>query len=174
MKKVLFIAFALLFSVTAVSAQNYKYIGASKCKMCHNKPATGKQFEKWSNAPHAGAYATLNSEESWAYAKEHGIADPTKEASCLECHSTYHAADAKLRATITETEGVSCETCHGAGSAYKAASVMRDKEYAMERGLIEPTEAVCKTCHNEKSPHYKGFNFAEAMKVIAHPNPAAK
>jgi len=174
MKKLFYLAFIMLFAVSAVNAQKFKYIGAAKCKMCHNKAATGEQYKIWSAAPHAGAYATLNNEESWEYAKNHGIADPTKEASCLKCHSTYHAVDPKLRATIQPDEGVSCEACHGPGSAYKAASVMRDREYAMEKGMILATEEVCKTCHNEESPHYKGFNFAEAVKAIAHPNPQSK
>lgn len=174
MKKVLYLAIALLFSVSAVNAQKFKYIGANKCKMCHNKAATGQQFLKWSEAPHSKALASLASEEAMKIAKEKGIADPTTDASCLKCHSTYHAAAEGLRASITPTEGVSCESCHGAGSAYKSASVMRDKEFAMEKGMIDATEAVCKTCHNEESPTYKGFNYAEAVKQIAHPNPAAK
>ena len=39
-------------------------------------------------------------------------------------------------------------------------------------GLIEPNEAVCKTCHNPESPTYKEFNFAEKWKMIDHSMPA--
>lgn len=174
MKKLFYLAFILLFSVSAVNAQKFKYIGAAKCKMCHNKAATGEQFKKWSAAPHSQALKSLSSQAALDYAKENGIADPAKEAKCLACHSTYHAAPEGLRASITPIEGVSCESCHGAGSAYKSASVMRDQEFAIEKGLIEADEALCLTCHNEKNPFHKPFNFTEALKVIAHANPAAK
>ena len=69
-------------------------------------------------------------------------------------------------------EGVSCETCHGPGSMYKGASVMKNRELAMTKGMIIPDEALCKTCHNEESPTYKGFNYTEMLAKIAHPNPA--
>ena len=171
MKKLFYFAIILLFSSGTVYAQKFKYIGAAKCKMCHNKPATGEQFKVWSAAPHANAFKSLSSPKSLEYAKANGIADPTTEASCLACHSTYAAAPEGLRASITPTEGVSCESCHGPGSAYKTPSVMKDQEFALEKGLILATEAVCKSCHNEKSPFHKPFNFKEALAVIAHPNP---
>jgi len=40
-KKNLLLVCLSLFLVNTISAQTYKYIGADKCKMCHNKPATG-------------------------------------------------------------------------------------------------------------------------------------
>ena len=42
------------------------------------------------------------------------------------------------------------------------------------KGLIMPTEEVCVACHNDESPHFKGFDFAEYVKQITHPNPTAK
>ena len=36
-----------------------------------------------------------------------------------------------------------------------------------------PDEKVCKGCHNEGSPSFKGFDFAAAKAKIAHPNPQA-
>ena len=107
-----------------------------------------------------------------AYAKKNGIADPTKEASCLACHSTFHAVDAKLRQGIQPSEGVSCETCHGPGSAYKSPAIMKDQAASIAKGLIVPDKALCLTCHNEKNPFHKPFNYEEALKKIAHPNPA--
>ncbi|MEZ4999559.1 MAG: cytochrome c family protein [Bacteroidales bacterium] len=112
-KKLLSVVTLLLFAGAVMVAQEYKYIGAPKCKMCHMKPATGDQYGKWSAAPHSQAMKSLSNEASMEYAKKNGIADPTKEASCLKCHSTYFAVDAKLRQEHQPTEGVSCESCHG-------------------------------------------------------------
>lgn len=173
-KRIFTIAMLVFFAGGALMAQKFKYIGASKCKMCHLKPATGEQYNVWLKGPHAGAMKTLESEQSMEIAKKMGISDPTTDAACIKCHSTVGAVDAKLVASAKMEEGVSCESCHGPGSMYKGASVMRNKELAMTRGLIEPTEAVCKTCHNEESPTYKPFNYAEKAAMIAHPNPAKK
>lgn len=93
---------------------------------------------------------------------------------CLKCHSTAAAANQALVATITVAEGVSCESCHGPGSAYKVATTMKDKTLAMSKGLIMPDEKVCKKCHNEESPNYKGFNFKEYSAKIAHDDPTTK
>lgn len=169
-------AFALMVFIAggALMAQNFKYIGAAKCKMCHMKPATGEQYNIWAKGPHAGAMKTLAGEESKKIAAEMGIADPTTDPACISCHSTVGSVDAKLIASAKMDEGVGCESCHGPGSMYKGASIMKNRDLALSKGMIMPTEEVCKTCHNEKSPTYKPFNYAEKAAAIAHPNPAAK
>ena len=124
--------------------------------------------------PHAKALKTLSSQESLDYAKKNGIADPAKDAKCLKCHSTYEKAGASLRGGILASEGVSCESCHGPGSAYKSPAIMKNKEQAMKNGLIMPTKEVCITCHNKENPFFKEFNFETYAAKIAHPNPMAK
>ena len=54
MKNLLMICISLLL-VNTLSAQTFKYIGADKCKICHNKSATGDQYVKWLKDPHAQA-----------------------------------------------------------------------------------------------------------------------
>jgi hypothetical protein len=173
-KKNLLIVCFSLFLVNSLSAQTFKYIGADKCKMCHNKTATGEQYKKWLADPHANSLKTLASQASLDYAKKNGIADPAKDAKCLKCHSTYEKAGASLRGGILPTEGVSCESCHGPGSGYKSPSVMKSRELSMKNGLILPDKTVCLGCHNKENPFFKEFNFEVASKKIAHPNPAAK
>src|SRR5665647_3135897 len=43
----------LVLAVAPASAAPHEYIGAAKCKMCHNKSATGEQYKKWADSPHA-------------------------------------------------------------------------------------------------------------------------
>jgi len=171
-KKIFLFAILAFFAGSALMAQNFKYIGASKCKMCHVKPATGEQYNIWLKGPHAGAMKTLASDEAKKIATEMGIADPTTDPACISCHSTVGVVDKKLVASAKIDEGVSCESCHGPGSMYKGASVMKKRELALTKGLVIPDEALCKTCHNEKSPTYKPLNYEEALAKIAHPNPA--
>jgi len=173
MKNLFLICISLLI-VNALSAQTFKYIGAEKCKMCHNKPANGDQYAKWLKDPHSKAMKSLSSQASLDYAKKNGIADPTKEAKCLKCHSTFDKAPANLRAGITQQEGVSCESCHGPGSNYKSPTVMKDMKLAMKSGLIMPEKEVCLGCHNKENPFFKEFDFEAAKAKIAHPDPLVK
>ncbi len=172
LKKTFIITLLALFAGSGLMAQNFKYIGAAKCKMCHLKPAKGEQYNVWLKGPHAGAMKTLSGEKAMEIAKAKGIADPTTDAGCIKCHSTVGHIDAKLGARIKITEGVSCESCHGPGSMYKGASIMKKRELYKQKGLILPTEEVCVKCHNEEGPTYKSFNFEEKAALIAHPDPS--
>jgi hypothetical protein len=171
--KVLMIAMLAFFLASLLPAQDYSYIGAAKCKMCHNSEKAGFQYKIWSESLHAKALVSLGNEKSLEYAKKNGITDPTKEAKCLKCHSTYHSVDKNSIETMLPTEGVSCESCHGPGSAYKTNTIMKSREMSMKNGLILPTKEVCEKCHNKDNPFYKPFNYDEAVKKIAHPTPPA-
>ncbi len=164
----------MFFATFALVAQDYDYIGAAKCKMCHNKASVGAQYKVWLEGPHAKAMESLSSEKSLAYAKENGIADPTKEAACIKCHSTFGNINQDFNVGVKITEGVSCESCHGPGSKYKSNTIMKDQARAIENGLIVPDENTCKGCHNEDNPFHKPFNYEESLKKIAHPKPVVE
>ena len=124
----------VFFAGNALIAQN-KNIGATKCKMCHNKDQ--KEYDKWAASGHS---------------KSNSAKDVAGKAECEKCHAP--AADFKA-------EGVTCESCHGAGEKYKAQAIMKSKEESIKNGLIIPTETVCKTCHDaSKAPKgHKAFSF---------------
>lgn len=172
-QRILMICVAL-FLGSLVSAQTFKYIGADKCKVCHNKPATGDQYSKWLKDPHSQAVKSLSNQASMDYAKKNGIANPAKEAKCLKCHSTFDRAEAKLRGTLLQSEGVSCETCHGPGSSYKTPALMKNVTQAKTMGLIVPDKELCLQCHNKENPFFKEFNYETYSAKITHPNPASK
>jgi hypothetical protein len=151
----------------------HKIVGVTSCKICHQTTAQGEQFKIWSASAHAKAYAALATPAALEVAKKAGVADPQKDEKCLACHTTVNFTKAEANPTYKIDEGVGCESCHGPGSDYKAMGVMKDKAAAAKAGLMMPDEATCKKCHNEKSPTYKPFNFAEFVKQIAHPIPKA-
>ncbi|PIP54341.1 MAG: cytochrome C554 [Bacteroidetes bacterium CG23_combo_of_CG06-09_8_20_14_all_32_9] len=155
---------------SALFSQN-KYIGAAKCKMCHNAEAKGKQYTKWTESQHSKAFKTLQGEAAKKIAKEKGVANPTTDAKCVKCHSTALAINASLNGGITKEEGVSCESCHGPGSAYKSPTIMKNLAERKKNGLIVPDEALCKTCHNSTSPTFKSFDFKTQSAKVAHPGP---
>ncbi|MCF8370880.1 MAG: cytochrome c family protein [Bacteroidales bacterium] len=173
-KNLILVIGLVIFAGSSLIAQDFEYIGAAKCKMCHNKAATGEQYKKWAEGPHANAMKSLSNEKSMEYAKANGIADPTTDAKCIKCHSTAGSIDASKNIGVKSDEGVSCESCHGPGSAYKSKAIMQDHAKSLANGLIVPDQKLCESCHNEKNPFHKPFNYAEYSKKIAHPNPAGK
>jgi hypothetical protein len=169
--KVLMITVMAFIMANVLPAQDFSYIGAAKCKMCHNSEKSGFQYKIWAESLHAKALVSLSNEKSMEYAKANGIADPTKDQKCLKCHSSYHSVAKDAIETMLPTEGVSCESCHGPGSAYKTNTIMKDQALSIKNGLIVPSKATCEKCHNKENPFYKPFNYEEALKKIAHPTP---
>jgi hypothetical protein len=168
-KKMSLVMACMLLLVSNVLLAQNKYVGAEKCKMCHM--SKGKQYPIWSTSTHAKAFENLKTEAAIAIGKEKGVTSPSTDAKCLKCHATASAIDPKLNGGITNAEGVSCETCHGPGSTYKSAIIMKDRAQAVKNGMIVPDEKLCLTCHNAESPTFKGFDFATYNAKITHMNP---
>lgn len=161
---------------TPVLQDQRTFEGAARCKTCHRKPDQGEQFPIWEASAHSKAYATLASEEAMAIAKEKGIENPQTADECLKCHVTGHGVAAEFFGSKYSIEdGVGCESCHGPGGDYYKKATMegiyKGEIDAASVGLIMPDEETCKGCHNEESPTFKGFDFDEMFKKIAHPIP---
>ncbi len=119
-------------------AKAHKFIGAKKCGMCHKKAKVGEQLKIWKESQHAKAYKTLQTEAADKIAAEKGFKTKAVETDeCLACHTLGSNVDASLFDKKFKIEdGVQCETCHGAGSAYKAKKVMKSREESVKKGLI--------------------------------------
>lgn len=163
---------SLVLSAGTSLAEEPSFIGASGCKICHGAK-TGDQWTKWLEGPHAKAFETLKSEAAAKVVADKGLTGNAWElGECLSCHVTAYGVDAaRLGKKYTMEEGVGCESCHGAGSEYKAKSVMESREASVAAGMIVPTEATCTGCHNDKSPTFKGFDYAKMSAQVAHPMP---
>jgi hypothetical protein len=174
-----FLALALAFTALTAftfSSKNNEYVGSQTCKACHSNPKTGgTAYKTWEKSVHANAYKTLQTAEADKIAKKEGHSTKAAETKeCLSCHVTGHLeAGAKFGKKFDKAEGVGCESCHGAASAYRVKHA-KDVEGARALGLITKkvddgsAEKQCLTCHNEKSPTYRPLKFAEAWKKIAH------
>jgi len=180
MKKLMILTFAALLiggMVLSAAAEDFTYTPLKKCKMCHMPKKIGSQYKVWAAGPHAGAFETLKNEQSAAIAKDMGIEDPTTDPFCLKCHTTGYGEGGLPEGILAES-GVGCQSCHGPGSAYFPKKVMN----GLADGSIEPAsvglavieEATCTVCHNEESPTFKGFDYAERVKEVAHPVPVAE
>ncbi len=171
----------------------HKFVGAKKCKMCHNKKKDGAQYTIWLNAAHARAFDTLGSDRAHAVAKELGIDDPQKSGKCLKCHSSAYGFTEELVTNIATKkdgtlrlkveEGVSCESCHNAGSGYLKKKTMKDRELSIAGGMNPEPKKRCVTCHNDENPTWNpekyeladgcksGFDFDQAWEKIKHYRP---
>ncbi len=165
---VLIIAYLVLPS--SLSAQN-SYEGVQVCGVCHKTEKSGNQLKIWQDSKHAQAYKVLLTDEA---KKASPDMDPAKNPKCLKCHVTGYGVDAKLLGPKYKMEdGVQCESCHGAGSAYKSMKVMKVKADAIKAGLVvhDKKSEYCTGCHNSQSPTFKGFDFDKMWAKIAHPVP---
>jgi hypothetical protein len=165
--------FLLLAQLPKVVAEQFQYVGNRKCIACHRA-----EYQSWQKDPHSRALDSLKPGTK-GDAKIKAKLDPKKDyaadASCLVCHSIGYG---KSAAPVTDLTNVGCESCHGPGSKYKSPIIMNKKKYqenreaqhkiAMEAGLIEPTEQVCITCHNAKSPTWKGFDYKKMIEEVKH------
>jgi hypothetical protein len=170
-------ACALFVMAGAAIAGDHQFVGATKCAVCHKTAAQGEQFPKWQASAHAKAFETLASAESKEIGKKVGVDDPQTSDTCLRCHVTGHGAAAEmLGPKYSAAEGVGCESCHGAGGDYIKKTTMEGIASGTIEpasvGLVIPDEKTCVTCHNDKSPTFKGFTFKEYAAKIAHPIPA--
>jgi formate-dependent nitrite reductase cytochrome c552 subunit len=163
---------AFMISKAYAEDAQHEFVGVKKCAMCHKKEDQGAQSVIWEGSKHSKAYETLGTPAAKEVAAKLGIADPQTSGKCLKCHSTaYGFTENKVTEAIPVEEGVSCESCHGAGKDYMKKSVMEDKQQAIANGLIIPNEQVCSKCHNPESPSFKSFEFKERWEEIKHPIP---
>ena len=140
--------------------------------MCHKKPDIGEQVRIWQGSAHAKAFESLATAQAKEIGTKLGIADPQTSGKCLKCHSTaYDFMENKVSEKVPVEEGVSCESCHGAGKDYMKKSLMQDKAQAIANGLIMPDEKTCTKCHNAESPVMKSFDFKKQWDMIKHPVP---
>ncbi|MCX6137057.1 MAG: cytochrome c family protein [Ignavibacteriales bacterium] len=181
MKKNLLIILALacgaMFTATAAT-ESHKYVGAGQCKMCHQSDKKGNQYGVWEKSKHAEAYKTLEGDKAKAIAKEKGLKKaPAESPECLACHVGASADAALLDKKFDMKQGVQCESCHGAGSDFKAMPVMKDKAKALAAGLVDAGKMgkeLCEKCHIDKNQHgakMAAFKYDEMWAKVKHPYP---
>ena len=148
MKKIVFVIMVFAFGLMA-----HDYVGAKKCKSCHNskKKANLQQYKVWEKAKHSKAFEILSPEEQ-------------KNPECLKCHTTAY----EITKGDPKFHGVQCEQCHGAGKNYKKKKVMKSRKLSKSKGLLFPNEKTCTVCHNDSHKHHKPFNFKEYTEKIKH------
>lgn len=171
LKKIIFplVIISTIVFILILSSQEFTYVGVGKCKICHKSEKRGKQSLIWEESKHSKSSVALQSEKAKEVAQEQGVENPIESPKCLKCHSPLFEKAPELK-----EEGVTCEVCHGPGSAYKKLSIMKSREESVKNGRTvcdtpEIKKELCLTCH--ENAHQQTFNSEASWEKIKHPVP---
>lgn len=179
---------AVAFAVpsSALLAQAGAFMGVASCSgsTCHGRAegngAVVRQDEiaSWQEpssptGTHSRALAVLSGARGRAIAATLGLGNPAAAPACLGCHATSVSGADQGRKFLT-SDGVSCESCHGAASGWLAVHYTRGATHAsnvangmtaLERPQVRAN--VCLDCHWGSA---KGNQFVtHAMMAAGHP-----
>jgi hypothetical protein len=135
--------------------------GPSACGECHEN-----SVKAWRGSHHFGTFKSMpRSEKAREFADNLGIKRVKSESDCLSCHFTSAIEDGK----VDTIGGITCESCHGAGSAWievhsdfggkDATAATETPEHKKQRwekaeaaGMIRPSNLYalaenCYQCH---------------------------
>jgi|GEM_PF-2143610 len=166
---VLFSGFLLFAAYAGEVTGALSVLGPNKCTSCHDHD---KQKQWADKDTHTKALEQLEDAEGKAkkYLAALGLSDPYNlKGPCVACHATVFNGDANA--------GVSCETCHGPGSAYLEPHQKKGShKESVTLGLINTRESytdwanLCVGCHvvtDRKltaAGHSSGADFELAVK----------
>jgi len=163
--------------------------GAKKCEECHRS-----ETQVWQDTKHAKSFAEVHRKEpvKAILAAVGGEGNMRRNEVCVVCHFTETKAEASERARATS--GPSCESCHGASSAwqplhndYGGPAVKKADETAEHRakriadsvaaGMIRPDMHYeiaenCMGCHGLGRAEVPGETVGK-MLGAGHPAPSA-
>lgn len=122
------------------------YVWAAACKDCH-----AAEYDAWAKTKHAKAIDRMSG-------------DQKKGGECIGCHVTGPKQAVEADGKIVNAN-VQCESCHGAGKAHVEAA--KAGNAADAKLAKKPAEKVCVSCHNDTSPHFRGFFYA-ALTGLVH------
>jgi hypothetical protein len=158
------------------------YVGADNCKKCHLK-----HHKSWKVTAMAKTFESLKPHTAAEKKKAGGLdpaADFTKDAKCLQCHTTGYGTESGFPAVVegkawtpeeqeraTRLQGVTCEACHGPGSLYGPYKKEHEDfklEEIQKLGATTPPKAEqCMVCHVKECPTMAAdyvFDFEKAKK----------
>ena len=83
----------IAFAADEAAKPANQYLGAGKCKTCHNSAKKGAQYKSWSESKHANAFLVLATPKAAEIATAKGIKDAEKIQRFV---AAVRAADAQL------------------------------------------------------------------------------
>lgn len=167
-------------AVAADKTQN-QHMGVATCagSACHGAAQSfagsrvrQDEYLLWQRRDrHSRAYATLRTERSRRIADNLALGDPIQARECLVCHTDW-VADSERGSRYLISDGVGCESCHGAAQRWLVphARGYASNEQRAASGLYPTWDpraraGLCLSCHlgSERRP------MTHAMLGAGHP-----
>ena len=130
-----------------------EYVGSDTCMSCHSD-----EHERWSNGPHAKAFATLEAKNQ------------SQNAECLACHTTGFEKPGGFPDAGPGLQNVGCESCHGPGGnhvgpeAKREGTILRLTEKCGSCVILQ----ICGTCHDDANDPGFEFEVLDKIDLIRH------
>ena len=167
-------------------AQGARYEGVATCagSTCHGRAegngAVVRQDEiaTWqepssASGAHSRAYAVLAGARGKQIAQTLGLGPATSSPACLGCHSTYAPQD-RRGARFHLSDGVGCESCHGASGGWLALHYAKPATHNsnVANGLVplenpQARARICLDCHYGSTK--TGQFVTHSMMAAGHP-----
>ena len=180
--------FFITSPIIAADKEPFTPLGAPSCASaaCHNqnlgKGITFSEYTTWTGFdPHHKAYAVLFNPRSDIIVKNlYNTAAGSAGATqlCLNCHSSNQGKSEHAGPGFSVTEGVGCESCHGASSGYisihftekfkKLGSQEKEKEFGLTNTKdLSSRNKMCADCHVGNAK--KGMEVNHDLIAAGHP-----
>ena len=169
-----------LFAAPPQNPSQYTGPGSCSSTSCHGsvQPRADtrifqNEYSIWAvKDKHAKAYEALTGEVGQRMGRILGLGKSQEAAQCLACHALNPPASARAR-TFEANEGVTCESCHGPGSAWLGGHTTREWTHEKSvaagmtdtRNLTRRTEK-CLSCHLGTQEQF----VDHAMIAAGHPD----
>ncbi len=144
----------------AMDSGQYRYVGNTKCRLCHRKFFIGRKKD-----PHDYAMKRL---EAGQY---------EDNPRCLICHATGYGMPTGFvnRERTPRLANVQCEGCHGPGNVHIKLAKQKKPAGGFLAGEDRPDrlKKMCQSCHTERwNRSYHDLDKAYAK--YRNPNPNAR
>lgn len=181
---IIFILVLVVFLKNALESapEPVRITGSNKCGECHQLKMEGDQQTVWLNSKHANAYKSLFTQAAIDFTRSNNLTEPPQNETCLRCHTTAgFLGKVEKELSYYTAEGVGCESCHGAGSGYSPAEIMKDEALFIRHGGVKGDAETCLKCHSlHANPEHKlrddlcpfqdeDFVYTTAFEKIKHP-----
>lgn len=174
--------------VNAAEKEPFTPLGAPSCASaaCHNqnlgKGIPFSEYTTWTGFdPHHKAYESLFSSRSDRMVKNlynTGVGSAASTQLCLNCHASNQGKSEHAGSGFTLTEGLGCESCHGAASGYlsehysvkfkKLSSQEKEKEFGLTNTKdLSSRNKMCADCHVGNAK--KGMEVNHDLIAAGHP-----
>lgn len=178
----------IIVPAIATEKEPFTPLGAPSCASaaCHNqnlgKGIPFSEYSTWTTYdPHHKAYESLFSPRSDRMVKNLYNTETGSAAStqlCLNCHASNQGKSEHAGSGFTLTEGLGCESCHGAASGYlsehysvkfkKMSSQEKEKEFGLTNTKdLSSRNKMCADCHVGNAK--KGMDVNHDLIAAGHP-----